>query len=239
MKHKEPTSYEYGPGGEEEPSIVREPIQVYGRKTISIAEYLEWESTQLEKHEYYQGEVFAMSGPKLPHVMIAGNLIFRMRLRLEGKGCDIFSNDLRVHIPKNTLFTYPDISVVCGGPETLDNDDWNLLNPCLLFEVLSPSTRSYDRGQKFRLYRDIPSLKEYILVDSEKMKIEAWEFNDGGNDSGDDEGNDKSDDIGDDKGSWQLRVAEGPEAMLVLHSLSLAIPFQEVYEGTKFLKKGP
>ncbi|MBN9385409.1 MAG: Uma2 family endonuclease [Chitinophagaceae bacterium] len=215
-EEKKPTSNEYDHGKEEESAIVREPVQAYGRKKLTITEYLEWESNQEEKHEYYQGEVFAMSGPKLQHLRITGNLTFRLRLHLEGRGCEVFPTDLRLHIPKNTLFTYPDISIVCGGVETLNNDDWNLLNPSVLFEVLSPSTRGYDRGEKFRLYRDIPSLKEYILVDSEKIKIEAWSLNEGG--------------------QWELRVVEDLEGTLHLRSLSLSIPLREIYTGTKLMQ---
>lgn len=196
--------------------MVREPIEAYGRKTISITEYLEWESDQVEKHEYYQGEVFAMSGPKLPHARITDNLTFELTLRFKGKSCQTFSNVLRVHIPANTLFTYPDLSVVCGEPETLNNDDWNLLNPSVIFEVLSPSTRAYDRGQKFRLYKDIPTLKEYMLVDSQKMRIEAWSLNE--------------------EGQWELRIYADPEEALLLRSLSLSVPIKDIYAGTKLLK---
>ena len=148
---------------------------------------------------------------------ITGNLTIELGIRLKGKGCEVFLTDLRLHIPKNTLFTYPDISVVCGQPETLNNDDWNLLNPTVIFEVLSPSTRGYDRGMKFGLYKDIPSLKEYVLVDSEKIKIEVWSL--------------------DEDGQWQLRVFEDPEEALHLSSLSLSIPVQEIYAGTKLLKQ--
>ena len=193
--------------------MVREPVQAYGRKKLTIAEYLEWEETQTQKHEYYQGEIFEMCGPRLPHVRITGNLSFQLRLRLEGKGCEVFPTDLRLHIPKNTLFTYPDISVVCGEVETLNNDNWNLLNPCVLVEVLSPSTQGYDRGEKFKLYKDIPSLKEYILVDSEKIRIEAWLLHE--------------------QGQWEAQVTEDPEETLCLHSLALSIPLREIYAGAK------
>lgn len=215
-EEKKPKAHEYDYNHEEELSMVREPIQAYGHKKLTIAEYLEWERTQEEKHEYYQGEIFAMSGPKLQHVRITTNLTVRLGVRLEGKGCEVFPTDLRLHIPRNTLFTYPDISIVCGEVETLNNDDWNLLNPCVLFEVLSPSTRGYDRGEKFRLYRDIPSLKEYILVDSEKIKTEAWLLNE--------------------KGQWELSVVEGPEGVLHLHSLSLSVLLREIYSGTKLIQ---
>ena len=81
---------------------------------------------------------------------------------------------------KNSLFTYPDISIVCGDPETRNNDELNLVNPTVIIEVLSSSTKNYDRGEKFKLYRDIPTLKEYTLVDSESISVEAFYINDRG-----------------------------------------------------------
>ncbi len=204
---------EYNFEEDQQPSMVREPIQVYGMRKMSVAEYLEWESTQEEKHEYYQGEVFAMSGPKLPHICIADDLSYQLRKRFEGRDCQSFSSDLRVHIKKNSLFTYPDLSVVCGKLETLDDDNWNLVNPSVIFEVLSASTRAYDRGMKFKLYRDIPSLREYVMVDSESIKVESWFL--------------------DDDGQWSLAVYDDPAGQMILRSLGLAIPIREIYTRTQ------
>ena len=154
--------------------LVNEPAVAYGKQKYSVEEYLEMEKAATEKHEYYQGEIFAMAGPKFQHVVIAGNVFGQLKNKLKGKPCQPLGSDMRVHVPKNTLFTYPDISVVCGSPEFLNNDEWNLLNPTVIIEVLSPSTRNYDRGDKFNLYRDIPTLKEYILVDSQTISIAAF-----------------------------------------------------------------
>jgi Uma2 family endonuclease len=211
-QQKEQRKKEYQYDRDDTPSVVREPVHAWGTRKISIDEYLQWEADQEEKHEYYQGEVFAMSGARLPHVRITGNLSFQLSKHFEGRNCQTFTSDLRVHIQKNSLFTYPDVSVVCGEPETLNNDNWNLLNPGMIFEVLSPSTRSYDRGLKFKLYKDIPSIKEYILVDSEKIRIESW-F------------------LGED-GQWLPAVYNVPEDTLLLRSLSLTIPIQAIYAKT-------
>ena len=146
---------------------VKEPAIAYNQQKISIEAYLEMENAALEKHEYYQGEVFAMSGAKVPHIVITGNFFLDLGNKLKGKKCKPYNNDLRVHIPSNTLFTYPDISIVCGEVLTLNNDEYNVLNPTAIIKVLSKSTKNYDRGEKFKLYRDIKTLKEYILVDSE------------------------------------------------------------------------
>jgi Uma2 family endonuclease len=194
------------------PSVVEEPAAAYGKMKLTIAEYLEWENANTEKHEYYRGEVFAMSGPKVPHTVIAGNLYFATRLRLKGRPCRPFSSDQRIHIPQNTLFTYPDISIVCGELITLNDDDWNVLNPSILIEVLSPSTKKYDRGDKFKLYQDIPTLKEYILVDSESISIEAWRINE--------------------QGQWVLEVYKDINGSLFIPTLGLHIPLAEIYEGT-------
>ena len=152
---------------------VKEPGVAYGKNKYTIAEYLEMEEAATEKHEYYLGEIFAMSGSKVPHNIITSNLNIYLGQKLRGKPCRPFNSDQRIHIEKNTLFTYPDISIICGDIITLNDDDWNVLNPTVIIEVLSPSTKNYDRGEKFKLYRDIVTLKEYILIDSTSIHIEA------------------------------------------------------------------
>ncbi|CAN5389819.1 hypothetical protein BH10BAC2_BH10BAC2_44590 [soil metagenome] len=156
---------------------VREPAVAYEKQKISIEDYLEMENTAIEKHEYYKGEIFAMSGAKVPYNRIATNFLMAFALKLKGKKCEPFGSDQRIHIEANTLFTYPDISIVCGDIITLNNDNWNVLNPIVIIEILSPSTKNYDRGEKFKLYRDISTLKEYILVDSESIHLEIFRIN--------------------------------------------------------------
>ena len=156
---------------------VKEPALDYSKQKISIEAYLEMENAVLEKHEYYRGEVFAMSEAKVPHNTISVNLLMALGQKLKGKECRPYGSDQRIHIPSNTLFTYPDISIVCGEVLTLNNDEYNVLNPSAIIEVLSKSTKNYDRGEKFKLYRDIASLKEYILVDSESLHLEVFRLN--------------------------------------------------------------
>ncbi|MEP7317689.1 MAG: Uma2 family endonuclease [Panacibacter sp.] len=156
---------------------VREPAVAYSKQKISIEDYLEMENASSEKHEYYKGEVFAMSGAKVPHNQISGNIYAVLHNKLKGKKCKPYNSDQRIHIQSNTLFTYPDISIICGEIITLNNDDYNVLNPTVIIEILSPSTKNYDRGEKFKLYRDIPTLKEYILTDSESIHIEVFRLN--------------------------------------------------------------
>ena len=195
---------------------VNEPAVAYSKQKYTIEEYLEMEEAATEKHEYYEGEIFAMSGPKFQHVKVCMNLQSYLSNKLRGKPCQPLNSDMRVHIEKNTLFTYPDISVVCGDPEFLNNDEWNLLNPTVIFEVLSPSTKNYDRGEKFRLYRDIPTLKEYVLVDPEAIIIEAYSVN-------------KQD-------LWQLKEYKDINETLELNSIQVMLALTEIYEGTRIVE---
>jgi len=192
---------------------VNEPAVAYSRKHYSIEEYLEMENAATEKHEYYQGEIFAMSGAKLEHNIVVGNLFGSLKNILKGKSCRPFGSDARIYIEKNTLFTYPDISIICGEPMSRNNDKMNFLNPSVIIEVLSPSTSNYDRESKFRLYRDIPTLKEYILVDPESISIEDWFINGGGH--------------------WELKEHSSIEDTLELQSIQVSVLLTDIYEGTE------
>ena len=151
------------------------------RKTFTESEYLELERKADFKSEYYNGETFAMAGASLIHNKIVSNLIFLFNQFLKDKPCDVYPSDLRLQVEKSGLYTYPDITIVCGKTELLDNKFDTLKNPTVLIEVLSDSTEKYDRGQKFSFYREIPSLKEYILVSSKTMKIEKFKRLEDGN----------------------------------------------------------
>ncbi|MEP7251357.1 MAG: Uma2 family endonuclease [Ginsengibacter sp.] len=189
----------------------REPAVSYMKQKISIEEYLDMENTSTEKHEYYKGEIFAMSGAKVPHVIISDNILTVLKQKLKGKSCKLYGSDLRIHIESNTLFTYPDISVICGEIITLNDDDYNVLNPAVIIEVLSKSTKNYDRGEKFKLYRDIPTLKEYILVDSESINLEAYRLNENKH--------------------WELEEYKTAEGSLFIKTIDEEIVISEIYEG--------
>src|SRR5258705_6616826 len=120
--------------------VIREPIIAYGKREFTIEEYIDYESASQQKHEYYRGEIFAMSGSKVPHNTLAVNMMVLLGQKLKGKSCKPFNSDQRIYIPENSLFTYPDISVVCGEIITKDDDDWNILDPSVIFEILSPAT---------------------------------------------------------------------------------------------------
>lgn len=192
---------------------VREPAVAYGKQKFTVQEYLELEETSLKKHEYYRGEIFDMSGPKIPHNEIAGNLYANLHSKLRGNKCKPYNSDQRIHIERNTLFTYPDISIVCGEVITLNNDNWNILNPAVIIEVLSASTKNYDRGEKFKLYRDIPTLKEYILVDSESVYIEVFRLNESNH--------------------WELEEYNSRDEYIFIKAMGEKILISEIYEGVR------
>ncbi|HET7116055.1 MAG TPA: Uma2 family endonuclease [Hanamia sp.] len=190
---------------------VHEPAVAYGKQKFSIEEYLEMENASIEKNEYYKGEIFAMSGAKVPHNTISFNLSGILYNKLKGKKCKPYGSDQRIHIQSNTLFTYPDISIICGEIITLNNGDYNVLNPTVIIEVLSKSTSNYDRGVKFKLYRDIPTLKEYILVDSETIHIEVFRLNENNH--------------------WELEEYDSVENYLFVETIDEKIAIAEIYEG--------
>ncbi len=193
---------------------IKDSAPAYQKKHWTIEEYLQMENASDVKHEYYRGEIFAMSGAKMQHNIIAVNLLTGLGTRLRTGKCRPLGSDQRIHIEKNSLFTYPDISVVCGEIQTLKNDEWNVLDPTIIIEVLSSSTKTYDRGDKFKLYRDIPTLKEYVLVDSESINIEAFRINDHRN--------------------WELIEYNSLADHLMLETVSVTMPLAEIYDGVNW-----
>lgn len=135
-------------------------------------EFLSREEQSVVKHEFFQGEIFAMSGGTYHHADISGNIYADLKGKLRGRPCRPMNSDMRIQTPSG-LDTYPDVSVFCGKPELRD-EQRTLLNPVVIVEVLSPSTRTYDRGDKFALYRAIPTLRDYLLVDSEQILVEHF-----------------------------------------------------------------
>lgn len=157
--------------------IVNEPAVAYQKRHYTIEEYLEMEKASMIKHEYYQGEIFAMSGAGENHNEIFSNVFGEIASKLRGKPCRPYGSDKRLNIPENTLFTYPDISIYCNGLTPSEVDEDTSILPTAIIEILSPSTKNYDRNKKFNLYKDIPSLKEYIMIDSESISVQAYYIN--------------------------------------------------------------
>jgi Uma2 family endonuclease len=135
-------------------------------------EYLDWEVTQELKYEYIDGEVFAMTGGTIPHNLIAGNFYTLLKSHLRGKGCRVFISDVKVQISERGPYSYPDVMVSC---DRRDRSAIQLIQyPCLIVEVLSPRTEAYDRGEKFRRYRQLPTLQDYVLVDATQLSVDCF-----------------------------------------------------------------
>ena len=193
-------------------NILNEPALQYNY--ISAEEYLAREIQSTEKHAYYRGEIFAMSGASFAHNEIFSNLFGDIAHQLKGKNCKPYGSDLRIHIPKNTLYTYPDISIICGDPEFSHNKYDTATNPAVIIELLSKSTRNYDKGEKFTLYRNIEALKEYILVDTEKIYVEKH--------------------IRNTDQSWQLTDYRSLENSFSIVTVQLRVSLKDIYDGVKF-----
>lgn len=143
-------------------------------KLLSPQDYLQWERTAEFRSEYHRGIVTMMAGASRNHNRVTANLGIEIGSRLKGKSCQHFSQDFRLWIPDEEFYTYPDLTIVCGKLELLDDEFDTMLNPTTIIEVLSKSTAQYDRSEKFEYYRTIPSFREYVLVDSQRVKIEVW-----------------------------------------------------------------
>ena len=141
---------------------------------LTPEQYLEIERKADFKSEYFNGEMFAMSGARRPHVVITANASGQLYQQLRKRPCQAYPVDMRIRVAPSGLYTYPDVSVVCGEPQFLDEDQDTLLNPTVIIEVLSESTEAYDRGQKFELYRTVESLTEYLLISSRRISAELF-----------------------------------------------------------------
>ena len=180
------------------------------RAGVSVEDYLAFERASAEKHEYRAGAIVAMVGASYAHNTIVGNAFASLRTRLRDGSCRVNFSDLRVQIPGERFYTYPDLTVICGQPRFSDNRQDTLLNPQLIVEVLSPSTEAYDRGTKFQYYREIESLREYLLIAQDKARIELFSRQTGG--------------------LWTLSEAIGHGSTLRLAALDCVLPLSEVYE---------
>ena len=173
-------------------------------------EYFAWEEQQQVRHEYIDGEVYAMTGGTLNHGRIALNVASLLKTHMRGSGCQMGNSDCRVNIHASTDYVYPDVSVTCDERDKTNTQ--YITYPSLIIEVLSSSTEAYDRGNKFKLYRRNPSLQEYVLVNAETMAIELFR---------------KVDD------NWSIIDYE-PGDVVELASVKLTFPIEQVYEDIIF-----
>ncbi|AKG21836.1 Uma2 family endonuclease [Calothrix sp. 336/3] len=174
-------------------------------------EYLEWEANQELRYEYIDGEVWAMTGGTKPHNRIALNFATSLDTFLAGKGCDVYINDVKVQISALNSYHYPDVVVTCDARDRESND--LVQYPCLIIEVLSPSTETFDRGKKFARYRQIPTLKEYILIASEEICVDCFRRGE--------------------QGLW-IYSSYTPEDKLTLETLGFSIYVKDLYRQVNF-----
>lgn len=177
--------------------------------STTFAEYIALEAESDVKHEYVNGEIFAMAGGTLEHSRIAANIILELGAQLRGRPCVVYTSDARVRVRATGLATYPDASIVCGSIERDPEDTNTLTNPVVLVEVLSDGTEAYDRGEKFAHYQRIPSLREYLLVSQHGKRIDHYLRND-------------------DDGSWTFRSVESPGSVR-LPSIGCELALDAVY----------
>lgn len=180
-------------------------------------EYRAMEEIAEERHEYCNGEIITMPGGSEAHSAIASNLLIYLGFLLRDTEFRFYNSDLRVWIPNFNHGTYPDIMVIDGEPEFNGNRTDEILNPLLIVEVLSPSTEAYDRGEKFRKYRSLASFCEYLLVSQTEPYVEQF-YN----------GDQKSSD------RWQWQVYDHIDKSIVLQSLNVELPMNEIYRRIKF-----
>ncbi|KYG04190.1 hypothetical protein BE21_48175 [Sorangium cellulosum] len=179
-----------------------------GTRLSSYAEYLEQERASPTKHEFLNGEIFAMAGGTPEHARLCLSVGAELRAHLRGRPCVVYSSDLRVRVQATGLATYPDVSVVCSRLERDPEDTDAALNPIVLIEILSDSSEAYDRGQKLAHYRRIPSLREYVLVSQHEPRIEVFHRNE--------------------DGSWTLREARAGEGA-ELQAIGCTLSVDDVY----------
>jgi Uma2 family endonuclease len=184
-------------------------------RRLSPEEYLALERRSEEKHEYLDGEIFAMTGASRQHNLIALNIAASLHAQLADRPCEPYMGDMRIQVAATGLYTYPDVVVVCGEPQLADDSFDTLLNPTLIVEVISPSTEGYDRGKKFAHYRALESLAEIVLVSQERIEVERFSRQP--------------------EGGWLLLEANRLEDRLPLPSigceLSLAAVYKRVFDS--------
>lgn len=182
-------------------------------------EYLRLERDAEQKHEYFEGKIFAMAGGTARHNLIAGNMYSALRREIRKRNCQAFVSDMKVRISESDLYTYPDVAVACGEIEYGSDIEDVLLNPRVLVEVLSKSTESRDRGWKFQQYQKLPSLVDYVLVSQDQPLVERFTRQANGN--------------------WVLTNFAGLEATFSLTAIECPLTLAELYLDVEFGEEEP
>jgi Uma2 family endonuclease len=187
------------------------------KRRYTLEEYLALERESDARHEFWDGEIFAMGGGTLGHERVMGNVFDLFRVQLRGSHCSVFGSNMQIKVPSAPPYRYADGSVVSGKVEVERfNGNDLLLNPVLIYEVLSPSTEAYDRGDKFTCYKSIASLKEYLLIAQHRPHITHF--------------------VNKDDGSWSYSETNDPDASVQLPSVRITLNFIDVYQDVEFDK---
>lgn len=179
------------------------------KRLLTPEEYLAIERDVEAKHEFYRGEMFAMGGASREHNLITGNAGASLHAQLANRPCESYQNDMRVKVAASGLYTYPDIVITCEKPRFEDDEFDTLLNPQSIIEVLSDTTEKYDRGKKFELYRQVESLREYVLISQDRAHVEVF--------------------ARDGDGPWSLSETSGLDASIDLRAISCRLALADVY----------
>lgn len=189
-------------------------MQTKEKQDYSPEEYLELETAAESKSEYRNGLIIPMAGGTPNHNRITGNFYAALNFALKGQAYDVFASDLRLWIPQARLYTYPDVMVVSGQLQFAEGRKDTITNPLIIAEVLSESTANYDRGEKFRFYRTIPTLQEYILISQTEMHVEQFAK------------------TADNK--WILSEYDGQDTILTLNHIQFQVSLKDIYDKVDF-----
>jgi Uma2 family endonuclease len=189
-------------------------MTVHTKPYVTPEEYLALERAAETKSEYLDGEIIGMTGASRRHSLITANLIREIGQQMKGRPCEVLSGDMRIWVPATGLYTYADVVVVCGEPALADGYFDTLTNPTVLIEVLSPSTRDYDRGTKFVHYRSLDSLREYLLVSQDQPLVEHY--------------------VKQGDGNWLLSEKADLSATVALSSIGCRLAMAEIYDRVRF-----
>jgi len=184
------------------------------KRRLTAEEYLVLERQAAFKSEFYRGEMFAMAGANRNHNRIFHNLSYLLQHQLKGGTCNLMGPDMRVATASLRNYFYPDLVIVCDKPQYLENSFDTLLNPQVIFEILSDSTERFDRGDKFEEYRNIASLQEYILVSQNKMQIMRF--------------------VRQSEDHWDVRFFKDELGEFILGTLKVCLSMKNIYEGVEF-----
>jgi len=184
------------------------------KRFYTTEEYLNLEDRAKFKSEYYQGEIFSMAGASLNHNQIVVNLCIACGNQLKNIAYRVFANDVKVWIPQANAYTYPDLLLLAEPPQFVEKRNDTVTNPLIIIEVLSDTTKDFDRSGKFELYRTLPSLQEYILVHQDKIQLEQF--------------------IKQSEKQWLMREYDAEETTLEFANVPVQVSLADIYAKVNF-----